>query len=126
MFQLKNNPFLIIIIYHPDHHMTRITLDVMKKSKDEVTYINTAKEKLTEQMVNALANCLGMHLSGLLDKNAAKELLGENAIFSDNVNFAAIYQNHPKLLSSPIILRHNKAFIVQSDDDLEPIGSTSL
>lgn len=122
MFQLLNNPSLTIIIYHPAHPMAKVTLDVMKRNKDEVTYINTAKETLTTQMIHALANCLGMPLPDLLDQESAEELLGKNAIFSDDVNYTAIFQNHPKLLSSPIILKHNKAIIVRSNEDIDNIG----
>lgn len=109
-----------ISVYHnPRCRKSRAGLDLVKKKTDEIDIIDYLNTGISAGCIKKLVQQLNIPIIDIVrtqEDYFKKELKGKN--FS-NEEWAQIISENPKLLKRPIVVKGNKAAIVESVDDLE-------
>ncbi|MPM85996.1 putative protein YfgD [bioreactor metagenome] len=109
-----------ISVYHnPRCRKSRAGLDLVKTKTNEIEIIDYLNTGITPAALKKLTQQLNMNVTDLIrtqEDYYKKELKGKN--FSDEEWLQIIAEN-PKLLRRPVVVKGNKAAIVESVDDLE-------
>ena len=109
-----------ISVYHnPRCRKSRAGLDLVKSKTDEIDIIDYLNTGISAGSIKKLVQQLNIPIIDIVrtqEDYFKKELKGKN--FS-NEEWAQIISENPKLLKRPIVVKGNKAAIVESVDDLE-------
>lgn len=109
-----------ISVYHnPRCRKSRAGLDLVKSKTDEIEIIDYLNTGISAACIKKLAQQLNVNITEMVrtqEDYFKKELKGKN--FSSE-EWAQIISENPKLLKRPIVVKGNKAAIVESVDDLE-------
>ncbi len=111
-----------ISVYHnPRCRKSRAGLDLVKSRADEIEIIDYLNAGISAACIKKLSQQLNVNITDMVrtqEDYFRKELKGKN--FS-NEEWAQIISENPKLLKRPIVVKGNKAAIVESADDLEKL-----
>jgi len=109
-----------ISVYHnPRCRKSRAGLDLVKSKTNEIEIIDYLKAGISAAEIKKIAQQLNMSITDMVrtqEDYYKKELKGKK--FS-NEEWAQIISENPKLLKRPIVVKGNKAAVVESADDLE-------
>ena len=109
-----------ISVYHnPRCRKSRAGLDLVKSKTDEIDIIDYLNTGISAACIKKIVQQLNVPIIDIVrtqEDYYKKELKGKN--FSGE-EWAQIISENPKLLKRPIVVKGNKAAIVESVDDLE-------
>ena len=109
-----------ISVYHnPRCRKSRAGLDLVKSKTDEIDIIDYLNTGISAACIKKLVQQLNVPIIDIVrtqEDYYKKELKGKN--FSGE-EWAQIISENPKLLKRPIVVKGNKAAIVETVDDLE-------
>lgn len=111
-----------ISVYHnPRCRKSRAGLDLVKTKTDDIEIIDYLNAGISAAEIKKIAQQLNMSITDMVrtqEDYYKKELKGKK--FS-NEEWAQIISENPKLLKRPIVVKGNKAAVVESADDLETL-----
>mgnify|MGYP003797773075 FL=1 len=109
-----------ISVYHnPRCRKSRAGLDLVKAKSDQVEIIDYLNSGISAACIKKIVQQLNVPIIDIVrtqEDYYKKELKGKN--FSGE-EWAQIISENPKLLKRPIVVKGNKAAIVESVDDLQ-------
>jgi len=111
-----------ISVYHnPRCRKSRAGLDLVKSKTDEIDIIDYLNTGISAACIKKIVQQLNVPIIDIVrtqEDYYKKELKGKN--FSGE-EWAQIISENPKLLKRPIVVKGNKAAIIETVDDLERI-----
>ena len=109
-------------VYHNSRcRKSRAGLDLVKSKTDDIEIIEYLNAGISAACIKKLSQQLNVNITDMVrtqEDYYKKELKGKS--FSSE-EWAQIISENPKLLKRPIVVKGNKAAIVESADDLEKL-----